>query len=91
LPIAANTQGSNYAEFRWTPETWFKAILDSPLADDGERSEIEGKVTNMVAWRWMLVPLFVVDVGAFGVTVAAWRRLRMGIKERVRETDVVEK
>ncbi|USP77715.1 1-acylglycerol-3-phosphate acyltransferase [Curvularia clavata] len=32
-PVAVNTAGMNYPEFHWTPETWFKAVLDLPLAD----------------------------------------------------------
>ena len=30
---------------------------------------IAGKVTNMVAWRWMLVPIFLVDVLALTFSV----------------------
>ncbi|KAH8726526.1 hypothetical protein GQ44DRAFT_705778 [Phaeosphaeriaceae sp. PMI808] len=71
-PIAANNQGANYAEEKWTPETWFKAVLELPLAEAAQREEIETKVTNMVAWRWMLVPILIADIIAFGVTMQAW-------------------
>jgi hypothetical protein len=73
-PIAANNQGTNYAEFKWTPETWFKAVLDLPLADQHKRDEIKSKVTNMAAWRWMLIAIIITDVIAFGVTTLAWVR-----------------
>jgi hypothetical protein len=90
-PIAANNQGKPYAEFKWTPETWFKAVLDLPLADEHKRTEIEGKVTIMVAWRWMLVPIFIADVIACGVTSWAWLRLRKGKSARGGSTGSIEK
>ncbi|KAH7392408.1 hypothetical protein DE146DRAFT_766681 [Phaeosphaeria sp. MPI-PUGE-AT-0046c] len=91
MPIAANTEGSNYAEFRWTPETWFKAVLDLPLADERRRNNIDSKVTNMVAWRWMLVPIFIVDVIAFGVTTWAWLKQRKNSTTRASSANTIEK
>ncbi|OAK94052.1 hypothetical protein IQ06DRAFT_321307 [Phaeosphaeriaceae sp. SRC1lsM3a] len=90
-PIAANTEGSNYAEFKWTPETWFKAVLDLPLADEQRRDEIDSKITNMVAWRWMLVPIFIVDVIAFGVTTFAWLKQRKNSTTRASSANTIEK
>ena len=90
-PIAANTQGQNYAEFKWTPETWFKAVLDLPLADANKRDEIDSKVTNMIAWRWMLIPIFITDVIAFGVTTLAWLRQRRGTTTRAGSANTIEK
>jgi hypothetical protein len=63
-------------------------VLDLPLADDNKRDEISSKVTNMVAWRWMLLPMFIVDVIAFGFTALAWRRLRNGTTARADSTTV---
>jgi hypothetical protein len=91
IPISANSQGQNYAEFNWTPETWFKAVLDLPLADKHTRDEIDSKVTNMVAWRWILVAILVVDVIAFGVTTLAWLRQRRGMTRRADSMDTIEK
>ncbi|KAF2263270.1 hypothetical protein CC78DRAFT_439804, partial [Lojkania enalia] len=51
-----------YPVNKWTPETWFKAVLDLPLADQHQRDKIDSNVTNMVAWRWMLIPIFLTDV-----------------------------
>jgi hypothetical protein len=91
VPIAANTQGQNYSEHKWTPETWFKAVLDLPLADEHTRDEIESKVTNMVAWRWLLVPIFVADVIAFGVTTLAWLKQRKGMSTRANSANTIKK
>ncbi|KAL6711581.1 hypothetical protein ACN47E_004515 [Coniothyrium glycines] len=81
-PVASNNVGFNYPEFRWTPETWMKAVLDLPLAEQSKRDEINDKVTNMVAWRWLLVPIFIVDCVALGVTILAWLRQRRGAPAR---------
>jgi hypothetical protein len=67
-PIAANNQGKPYAEFKWTPETWFKAVLDLPL-----------------------VPIFIADVIACGVTSWAWLRLKKGKSARGGSTGSIEK
>lgn len=91
IPIAANTEGSNYAEYKWTPETWFKAVLDLPLANEQQRDEIDSKITKLMAWRWMLVPIFIVDVIAFGVTTFAWLKQRKNSTTRASSANTIEK
>lgn len=69
-----------------------KAVLDLPLADGAKRKQISSKATNMVAWRWMLIPLFVVDLVAFGITVLAWLKQRRSAGIRTNSADaMVEK
>lgn len=88
-PIAANTQGTNYSEYTWTLESWAKAVLDLPLGDQGTRDDIESRVKGMVAWRWMLVPIFVVEIIACGTTGLAWWRGRhKGVGPRGTRVDV---
>lgn len=89
--VASNNVDVNYPEFKWTPETWMKAVLDLPLADAGKRNEISGRVTNMVAWRWMLLPIFIVDCVALGVTILAWLRQRGSATARTTSTNSIEK
>ncbi|KAF1833609.1 hypothetical protein BDW02DRAFT_569820 [Decorospora gaudefroyi] len=74
-PVASNTVDINYPEFHWTPETWFKAVADFPLADEVKRQEIKEKTTSMVVWRWMLLPILEVDSIAFGCGVVGLREL----------------
>lgn len=38
------------------------------------RQDIEARVKVMLAWRWMLVPIFVVEIIACGGTMVAWWR-----------------
>lgn len=90
-PVAVNTVGMNYPEFRWTPETWFKAVRDLPLADRSTRSEIEDRIRTMVAWRWMLLVIFFVDVAAFSITAMAWLKQRRGVAARPGSRDSTEK
>ncbi|KAH9880982.1 hypothetical protein J1614_001475 [Plenodomus biglobosus] len=78
-PVASNNVGVDYFEFNWTPETWMTAVLDLPLVDGSKRKEINSKVTNMVAWRWMLVPILSVDCVAFSVTLVAWLKQRRSV------------
>ena len=91
IPVAANAQGQNYPEYKWTPETWFKAVLDLPLADKHMRDEIDSKITNMVTWRWMMVPILTADIIAFGVTTLAWLRQRKGRTARPDSANTIEK
>ncbi|KAI8938495.1 hypothetical protein NX059_004385 [Plenodomus lindquistii] len=90
-PVASNNVGVDYFEFKWTPETWMKAVLDLPLTNGDKRKEIDSKVTNMVAWRWMLVPIFVVDCVAFGVTLMAWLKQRRDVTSRASSANSIEK
>jgi hypothetical protein len=90
-PVAVNTVGMNYPEFRWTPETWFKAVRDLPLADESTRSEIDDKITNMVAWRWMLLVIFIADVVAFSMTMMAWWRQRTSVAAWTGSANSIEK
>jgi hypothetical protein len=68
-----------YSVDKWTPETWFKAVLDLPLARSDQRSHISKNVRNMVAWRWMLIPILLTDMVAFGVSVREMVRQRKGM------------
>ena len=90
-PVASNTVGINYPEFEWTPETWMKAMLDLPLADGAKRDEIDSRVIAMVAWRWMLVPIFIVDCVAFGFTMMAWMKQRRRTAIHVSSANSIEK
>jgi hypothetical protein len=76
--VAESNQGANYPALSWTPETWFKAVLDVPLADRDQYDTIAAQVVNMVVWRWMLVPIAVVDMVALGATAVALLKQKNG-------------
>lgn len=62
---AANAQPLMYPLDNWTPENWFIAVLELPLAHDSDRSKIRNNLRLMRGWRWNLIPLFIL-----GLTVA---------------------
>jgi predicted PurR-regulated permease PerM len=90
-PIALNSVGINYSHERWTPETWFQAILDLPLADGAQHAQIKSRVRGMVTWRWILLPLFLVYMVALYFTAVAWLRQRRLVTERTSSAHTVEK
>ena len=51
-----------YPEQLWTPENWFAAVLELPLVDRNQREDIAHHLTIMRAWRWNLIPLFVLGL-----------------------------
>ena len=55
----ANPPPAKYPDDRWTPENWYAAVLDLPLVSDDQRRVIGGNLTNMRAWRWNLIALFI--------------------------------
>lgn len=77
-----------YPEHWWTPETWYKAVLELPLASELHRKNIQSAVSRMVAWRWMLIPIFLVDVVALGITSVEMRRQRRMPRQRMYSVDV---
>jgi hypothetical protein len=66
----------HYPADKWTPETWYKALLNTPIADPHKRSEIRTHVHLFEAWRWMLIPLFLADVAALAAAVMGVLRQR---------------
>lgn len=68
----------HYPDHKWTPETWYKAVLDLPIAKDSVRSDIHDHVKVMEAWKWMLIPIFMTDNLAFSIAVTALMKQRKG-------------
>lgn len=67
-----------YPVQEWTPENWFDAVLRLPMVHSSDRSNVRQHVRTMRAWRWNLVPMFMVGfwvcVVAFVEYVLVWRR-----------------
>lgn len=58
----ANPPPAKYPDGWWTPENWYAAVLDLPLASAAQRRVINGNLTIMRAWRWNLISLFILGV-----------------------------
>jgi hypothetical protein len=66
-----------YPEQFWTPENWFAAVLELPLVDRRQRKDIAHHLTIMRAWRWNLIPLFVLGlILSAAAIVDAWTTRR---------------
>jgi len=58
-----------YPKDDWTPETWFEAVLELTLVDSGQRSDIMQHLTIMRAWKWNLIPLFLLGLALCAVAL----------------------
>jgi hypothetical protein len=66
-----------YPEQLWTPENWFDAVLELPLVDRHQREDIANHLTIMRAWRWNMIPLFVLGIILSAVAIVdAWTTRR---------------
>ncbi|KEF59207.1 uncharacterized protein A1O9_04051 [Exophiala aquamarina CBS 119918] len=83
---AANAQPLMYPLDNWTPENWFIAVLELPLAHDSDRNTIRKNLRLMRGWRWNLIPLFIL-----GLTVASLAVWQLVGGRRWKEGDSREK
>lgn len=71
-----------YPEQDWTPENWFTAVLELPLAYGRDRSDISANLKLMKGWRWNLIPLSVLGTAvatlAFADKMQTSRRISSG-------------
>ncbi|KAM0719817.1 hypothetical protein Q7P37_003952 [Cladosporium fusiforme] len=69
LDVAVSLDNRPYPNFvayplgQWTPENWFSAILELQLVDPDQRNDIANHLTIMRAWKWNLIPLFILGLG----------------------------
>jgi hypothetical protein len=54
--------GERYPLNTWTPQNWFAAVLQLPLANASQISDISRWLRVMHGWRWNLIPLFIIEV-----------------------------
>ena len=52
-----------YDLLTWTPENWYKAVLQQiDFVNQGDRDLIQRNYNLMVGWRWNLIPLFLLGL-----------------------------
>jgi hypothetical protein len=87
---AANPEPLMYPLQNWTPENWFIAVLELPLAHASDRRDIRNNLHLMRGWRWNLIPLFILGVAAAALALLellGGRRWRQGdSKEKFRDS-----
>ena len=69
-----------YPKDSWTPETWFEAVLELTLVERSQRSDITHHLTIMRAWKWNLIPLFLLGFAFSGVAISDARMERKNNK-----------
>jgi len=63
LAVAARTGAPGfpnidpYPLLEWTPQGWFAALLNTPLARESDRTSIKNHLAIMRGWEWNLVPM----------------------------------
>ncbi|KAF2660282.1 hypothetical protein K491DRAFT_77259 [Lophiostoma macrostomum CBS 122681] len=70
-----------YPADKWTPENWYKAVVDLPMAQESQRDHINSNITNMAAWRWLLIPIFLADILALAFTTLEFLKQRKGANQ----------
>ena len=85
---AAYPEPKMYPLDNWTPDNWFAAVLDLPLAHDSDRRTIRNHLRLIRGWKFNLISLFM--LGLVVAALAMWdlmggRRWRQGdSKEKFR-------
>jgi hypothetical protein len=85
----ANPPPAKYPDNRWTPENWYAAVLDLPLASDDQRRVISRNLTNMRSWRWNLIALFLLGFVLLVLVALEMFRLRRRDRQRVSMVEVL--
>lgn len=78
---------------QWTPENWFKAILQLRLASNSDRSNIKFHVRVMEGWRWNLIPMFVIGLLVCAIAFAeaiSHRRTRNSTRFDEQKRDAIK-
>ncbi len=67
--------GAKYPALTWTPQSWYAAVLNLPLADAAQVSTISTQWKVMQGWRINIRPLFVIQIAVTGLAWAdMWGR-----------------
>ena len=83
IAVVASLDNRPYPDYaaypleQWTPENWFAAVLQLPLAHSNDVDTIQQHLRIMRGWRWNLIPMFILGLGVCLIAMAeAWNRRR---------------
>lgn len=80
---AANPYPGWYPVDSWTPENWYKQMLNLPLVEEADRVTIRHNLRIMTGWRYNLIPLFILGLALAVLAVLEVVRIRKARGERV--------
>lgn len=75
-PNEPNEPTLPYPDLKWTPENWFKAVLQLNLANQADIDLINHNLRLMVGWRYNLIALFVLGFILVDLVVLEHLRFR---------------
>ncbi|KAL1969197.1 hypothetical protein VTN77DRAFT_451 [Rasamsonia byssochlamydoides] len=82
LPVAIGQSPLPYQLNSWTPETWYRAVLQLSIADKSVADTLRFHYHEMAAWRWWILPYLLVSAFTLGCTaVHALQQRRMAVVE----------
>lgn len=79
LSIPANDPNAvtqPYDLLSWTPENWYKAVLQLNLANQADINLIQDNLRLMVGWRWNIIPLFILGFILMDLVILEHLRIR---------------
>ena len=79
--IAAKSNGMRYTEEAWTPETWYRAVLDLPLSSQADSDHIRHWLSVIQAWKWNLIPLSGISCAVTVLAMAVTREIRKSYQQ----------
>lgn len=68
LDVAVSLDNRPYPNFvaypleQWTPENWLSAVLELQLVEPHQHDDIEDHLMIMRAWKWNIIPLFILGL-----------------------------
>jgi hypothetical protein len=74
--LAENPFPKKYPVDSWTPENWYKEVLNLPLAEDKDRTIIAYVLRIMRGWKYNLIAFFLVGFVLSSLVVTEWLRSR---------------
>jgi len=74
--LAANPFPEKYPLDSWTPENWYKEVLNLPLVEDKDRTIIAYVLRIMRGWKYNLIAFFLVGLVLSCLSVAELLRSR---------------
>ncbi|KAL2021148.1 hypothetical protein VTK56DRAFT_7454 [Thermocarpiscus australiensis] len=84
-----NPAPARYPDDRWTPESWYAAVLELPLVRDADRNAIVRNLGLMRGWRWNLIPLFVLGFVLVVLVVLDMLRMRNAHRKQLVSLEAV--
>jgi len=86
------TTGAHYPLDKWTPQTWYTAVLQLQFVNQSDRDNVTNHLHLMNGWKWNLIPIFILELVALVLIIMEYMKVRqarsygsVGVNEKGRE------